>query len=56
MSNQYQQENYREERNYFKKKKTSNNCGCSHKEPKKMNNLVDLQWFKILGPNNKGSK
>lgn len=54
MSNQYQQGNYKEERKYFKKKKTSDTCGCSHSDQKKMNHLVDLQWFKILGKNNQG--
>jgi hypothetical protein len=53
MSNQYQESNYKGEKKYFK---TKDSCGCNHKEPKKMNNLVDLQWFKILGSNKKGSK
>jgi hypothetical protein len=51
MSNQYQNNNYKST-----KKKPKEDCGCNHKEPKKMNNLVDLQWFKILGSNKKGSK
>jgi|688.fasta_scaffold348455_4 hypothetical protein len=49
MSNQYQQNNYRS----VKPGKSKENCGCSHKKPKKMNNLVNLQGFKIMS---KGGK
>ena len=52
MSNQYQQNNYRG----MKPGKTKENCGCGSKGAKKINDLVNLQWFKILGKNGKATK